>query len=50
MNSEDFDVSLTVACSTISKPRSGAITVDGGYKSFASETVEPVALTSPVQI
>ena len=44
---EDFDVSLTVACSTISQPRSGAITVDGGYKSFASETVEPVALDIP---
>ena len=44
---EDFDVSLTVACSTISQPRRGAITVDGGYKSFASETVEPVALDIP---
>ncbi len=44
---KDFDVSLTVACTAISQPRKGAITVDGGYKSFASETVEPVALNLP---
>ena len=44
---EDFDVSLTVACTAISQPWKGAITVDGGYKSFASETVEPVAVDLP---
>jgi len=44
---EDFDVSLTVACTAISQPSRGAVTVDGGYKSFASETVEPVAIDLP---
>lgn len=44
---EDFDVSLTMACTAISQPRPGAITMDGGYKSFASETVEPVAIDLP---
>lgn len=40
---EDFEVSLTVACSTISQPRAGAMTVDGGYKAFASDSVAPVS-------
>jgi len=40
---EDFEVSLSVACTTISQPMDGAITVDGGYKAFASDTVEPVS-------
>ena len=44
---EDFDVALTVACTAISQPRQGAITFDGGYKSFASETVEPLAVDLP---
>lgn len=39
----DFESSLHVACSTISQPRSGAITVDGGYKAFASDSVAPVS-------
>ncbi|MEM7100353.1 MAG: DSD1 family PLP-dependent enzyme [Pseudomonadota bacterium] len=37
-----FDASLTVACSTISAPTERTITVDGGYKAFASDSVEPV--------
>lgn len=39
---EDFEVSLTVACTTISEPQGKTITVDGGYKAFASDTVAPV--------
>ena len=38
---EDFAVSLTVACTAISQPVHGAVTVDGGYKSMASDTVAP---------
>jgi len=40
---DDFEVSLTVACTTISQPRQGTMTVDGGYKAFASDTVAPVS-------
>lgn len=39
---EDFEVSLHVACATISQPRRGTITVDGGFKAFASDSVAPV--------
>ncbi|MEM9621804.1 MAG: DSD1 family PLP-dependent enzyme [Pseudomonadota bacterium] len=39
---EDFEVSLTVACTTISAPTAKTITVDGGYKALASDTVAPV--------
>ncbi len=39
---EAFDLSLRVACSTISQPKAGLITVDGGYKAFASDSVNPV--------
>lgn len=39
---EDFEVSLSVACTAISQPRQGTITVDGGYKAFASDSVAPV--------
>jgi D-serine deaminase-like pyridoxal phosphate-dependent protein len=39
----DFEVSLTVACTTISQPRRGTMTVDGGYKAFASDSVAPVS-------
>ncbi len=39
---EDFEVSLRVACTTISQPRGATITVDGGYKAFASDSVAPV--------
>ncbi|MBH81699.1 MAG: hypothetical protein CMQ49_14420 [Gammaproteobacteria bacterium] len=37
----DFEVSLTVACTALSQPAAGAVTVDGGYKSIASDTVPP---------
>ena len=39
---EYFDASLSVACTTISQPTSKTITVDGGYKAFASDSVDPV--------
>lgn len=39
---EDFEVSLTVACTTISAPSSRTMTVDGGFKALASDTVPPV--------
>lgn len=39
---EDFELALTVACSTISQPQSKTITVDGGYKAFASDSVNPI--------
>lgn len=38
----DFEVSLHVACTTISQPRQGTMTVDGGYKAFASDSGAPV--------
>lgn len=37
-----FDLALTVACTTISQPQNSTITVDGGYKAFASDSVNPV--------
>ena len=40
---EDFDSALTVACTTISSPTGKTITVDGGYKAFASDSVAPVS-------
>ncbi len=39
---DDFEVSLTVATTTISQPGAGAITVDCGFKGFASESIAPV--------
>ncbi len=39
---DDFDVSLTMACTTISSVTGRTTTVDGGYKAFASDTVAPV--------
>jgi len=36
---EDFQVSLSLATTTISQPMQGAITVDAGYKAMASDTV-----------
>ena len=39
---DDFASSLTVACTTISEPTSKTMTVDGGYKAFASDSVDPV--------
>jgi len=39
----DFEVALTVACSTISQPKPNRLTLDGGTKAFASESVAPVS-------
>lgn len=36
-----FDPALTVLCSVISEPTGKTFTVDGGYKSFASDSVAP---------
>jgi D-serine deaminase-like pyridoxal phosphate-dependent protein len=44
---DDFEVSLQVAATAISQPRDGTITVDGGFKSFASDSVNPEPLTLP---
>ncbi len=42
---DDFEVSLTVATTAISQPIADkAVTVDGGYKVFASDTVAPEPL------
>lgn len=41
---DDFEVSLTVLATAISQPVAGAVTVDGGYKAFASDTVNPEPL------
>ena len=40
---DDFAVSLTLLCTAISQPSQQAITLDGGYKAMASETVMPVS-------
>jgi len=44
---DDFEVALQVAATAISQPRDGTITVDGGFKSFASDTVAPAPLSLP---
>jgi len=44
---DDFEVSLTVATTAISQPTGRAVTVDGGYKAFASDTVAPEPLDLP---
>jgi D-serine deaminase-like pyridoxal phosphate-dependent protein len=42
---DDFEVSLSVAATAISQPMGeAAITFDGGYKAFASDTVAPEAI------
>jgi len=41
---DDFEVALTVATTAISQPLDVAVTVDGGYKVFASDTVNPEPL------
>ena len=42
---DDFEVALTVATTAISQPMAGkAVTVDGGYKVFASDSVNPEPL------
>ncbi len=44
---DDFEVALHVATTAISQPLPGMVTVDGGYKAFASDTVEPLPLDVP---
>ncbi len=44
---DDFEVALTVATTAISQPVRGMITVDCGFKGFASESVPPTALDLP---
>jgi D-serine deaminase-like pyridoxal phosphate-dependent protein len=44
---DDFEVSLTVATTAISQPVRGMITVDCGFKGFASESIPPSALDLP---
>ena len=44
---DDFEVALTVAATAISQPRDGALTVDAGFKAFASDTVNPEPLDLP---
>tara|TARA_E500000178_G_C17026943_1_gene758506 strand:+ start:510 stop:1748 length:1239 start_codon:yes stop_codon:yes gene_type:complete len=44
---DDFEIALTVLCSTISQPKEGLITVDGGYKAFASDSVVPQCIDLP---
>jgi D-serine deaminase-like pyridoxal phosphate-dependent protein len=39
-----FGVSLTVLTTAISQPASGAVTVDCGFKGFASESIPPVPI------
>jgi len=42
---DDFEVSLTLATTAISQPTERAVTVDGGYKAFASDSVNPEPLS-----
>jgi len=44
---DDFEVSLTVATTAISQPVNGMITVDCGFKGFASESIPPTAIDLP---
>ncbi len=44
---QGFDLALTVACTAISQPQPSTITVDGGYKAFASDSVYPVCDEQP---
>jgi len=41
---DDFEVALQVVTTAISQPREGLITVDGGYKAFASDAGAPCLL------
>lgn len=41
---DDFEVALEVLATAISQPRQGTITVDAGFKAFASDTVPPEPL------
>lgn len=38
---EDFEVALTVATTAISQPLKTTVTLDGGFKAFASDSVNP---------
>ncbi len=40
---DTFEPALFVETTAISAPRAGSVTLDGGYKSFASDTVPPAA-------
>jgi D-serine deaminase-like pyridoxal phosphate-dependent protein len=42
---DDFEVALSVASTAISQPLAQTITVDAGYKAFASDTVDPEPLS-----
>ncbi len=44
---QGFELALTVACTAISQPQAATITVDGGYKAFASDSVNPVCDALP---
>jgi D-serine deaminase-like pyridoxal phosphate-dependent protein len=44
---DDFEVALRVATTAISQPAAGAVTVDCGFKGFASESIAPVAIDVP---
>jgi len=44
---DDFEVALTVLTTAISQPKRGAITVDCGFKGFASESIAPTPLDLP---
>ncbi len=44
---EFFEPALFVLVSAISQPKRGMITVDGGFKSFASDSVAPVSRDLP---
>ena len=44
---DTFQPALTVVCTVISAPTRHGVTVDGGYKAFASDTVTPLPLDLP---
>jgi 3-hydroxy-D-aspartate aldolase len=44
---QEFEPALFVLATAISQPRENGITVDAGYKSFATDSVVPVLLDSP---
>ncbi len=41
---DDFEISLSVLTTAISRPTTRAVTLDGGYKAFASDSVNPEPL------
>ncbi len=44
---DDFEIALSVAATAISQPLAQAVTVDAGFKAFASDTVNPEPLDMP---